>query len=112
MSNQEKYGILCILIKCLFPFVVKSFEINNMKEKLFKTNININLVKKELQYNTPEKYAKEVVVKKSFAGRNILSNLFFEQNLNGNMISYKNKKKKDSPNDSRIKNNKFKSLIN
>ena len=112
LSNQEKYGILCILIKCLFPFVVKSFEINNMKEKLFKTNININLVKKELQYNTPEKYAKEVLVKKSFAGRNILSNLFFEQNLNGNMISYKNKKKKDSPNDSRIKNNKFKSLIN
>ena len=117
LSNNQKYGILCLLIKCLFPFIVKSVELNNIKEKLFKTNININLIKKDLQYNTPEKYAKEVVIKKSFNGRNILNN-FFEKNLsekyngNANIISYKNNKIKESLNDSRIKNNKFKSVIN
>ena len=117
LKKEEKYGILVLLMKYLFPFVIHNQEKINAKEKLFKTNININLVKKDLQYNSPEKYAKEMYSKKYIAGKNIFSNLFIDtkisQNFANNNNIYKNKNnKKDNLEDSRIKNNKFKSLIN
>ena len=117
LKKEEKYGILVLLMKYLFPFVLHNQEKINAKEKLFKTNININLVKKDLQYNSPEKYAKEMYSKKYIAGKNIFSNLFIDtkisQNFANNNNIYKNKNnKKDTLEDSRIKNNKFKSLIN
>ena len=117
LKKEEKYGILVLLMKYLFPFVMHNQEKINAKEKLFKTNININLVKKDLQYNSPEKYAKEMYSKKYIAGKNIFSNLFIDtkisQNFANNNNIYKNKNnKKDNLEDSRIKNNKFKSLIN
>ena len=117
LKKEEKYGILVLLMKYLFPFVIHNQEKINAKEKLFKTNININLVKKDLQYNSPEKYAKEMYSKKYITGKNIFSNLFIDtkisQNFANNNNIYKNKNnKKDNLEDSRIKNNKFKSLIN
>jgi len=115
LKNEEKYGILILLMKYLIPFVYANNEKINAKEKLFKTNININLVKKDLQYNSPEKYVKDIYLKKSFAGKKILSNLFLDNKNSQNYVdrnTYKSNKKKDSPNDSRIKNNKYKSLIN
>ena len=111
-KKEEKYGILVLLMKYLIPFVFANNEKINYKEKLFKTNININLVKKDLQYNSPEKFVKEVYLKKSFAGKKILSNLFKDINNKNYFNTNKNKNRKDSPNDSRIKDNKFKSLIN
>ena len=111
-KKEEKYGILVLLMKYLIPFVFANNEKINYKEKLFKTNININLVKKDLQYNSPEKFVKEVYLKKSFAGKKILSNLFMDINGKNYINTNKNKNRKDSPDDSRIKDNKFKSLIN
>ena len=99
-------------MKYLIPFVFANNEKIKYKENLFKTNININLVKKDLQYNSPEKFVKEVYLKKSFAGKKILSNLFKDINNKNYFNTNKNKNRKDSPNDSRIKDNKFKSLIN
>ena len=114
LKKEEKYGLLVLLMKYLFPFVMANYDKINEKEKIFKTNINITQVKKELQYNSPKKYVNDVCVKKSYGGKNFLSNLFVDnistKNYQNNNI-YKNKKKKDSPNDSRIKNNKYKSLI-
>lgn len=111
-NKEEKYGILVLLMKYLIPFVFANNEKIKYKENLFKTNININLVKKDLQYNSPEKFVKEVYLKKSFAGKKILSNLFMDINNKNYFNTNKNKNRKDSPNDSRIKDNKFKSLIN
>lgn len=114
LKKEEKYGILVLLMKYLFPFVMANYDKINEKEKIFKTNINIAQVKKELQYNSPKKYVNDVCLKKSYGGKNFLSNLFVDnistKNYQNNNV-YKNKKKKDSPNDSRIKNNKYKSLI-
>ena len=112
LKNEEKYGILVLLMKYLLPFVFANNEKINAKENIFKTNININLFKKDLQYNSPEKYVKEVYLKKSFAGKKILSALFVGSQNYINRNIYKSNKKKDSLNDSRIKNNKYKSLIN
>ena len=115
LKNEEKYGILILLMKYLIPFVYANNEKINAKEKLFKTNININLVKKDLQYNSPEKYVKDIYLKKYNKEKKILSNLFLDNKNSQNYVdrnTYKSNKKKDSPNDSRIKNNKYKSLIN
>ena len=115
LKKEEQYGLLVLLMKYLIPFILVNNDKVNEKEKLFKTNININQVKKDLQYNSPEKYIKEVYLKKSFPGKKVLSKFFIDKiniQYSDNKHLYKNKKKTDSPNDSRIKNNKFKSLIN
>ena len=112
LKKEEQYGMLVLLMKYLAPYVLASYEKINIKEKFFKTNININQVKKDLQYNTPEKYVKELLLKKSYGGRNILSNLYIDTKNYKTYNLHINKTKKDSPNDSRIKNDKYKSLIN
>ena len=114
LKDEEKYGILVLLMKYLIPFIIASYEKINVKEQLFKTNINITQVKKDLQHNSPTKYLNNIFLKKSFGNKNILSTLFVDSATNQNYINkkiYINKKKKDSPNDSRIKNDKYKSLI-
>ena len=115
LKNEEKYGILVLLMKYLIPFIIASYDKINVKEKFFKTNINITQVKKDLLYNSPEKYVNNIYLKKSFAGKNILSALFVDGTTDKNYKNkniYFNKMKPDSPNDSRIKDNKYKSLIN
>ena len=112
LDKDEQYGILILLMKYLTPFVLASYEKINVKEKIFKTNINIKQVKKDLQYNTPEKYLKELFLKKTYGGKNVLTNLFIDtKNYNSNNLHI-SKIRKDSPNDSRIKDNRYKSVIN
>ena len=111
LKKEEQYGMIILLMKYLAPYVIANYEKINIKEKFFKTNININLVKKDLMYNSPEKYVKEIFLKKSYGGKNVLTNLFMDtKNYKSNNI-HMNKNRKESPNDSRIKNNKYKSLI-
>ena len=112
LDKEEQYGILVLLMKYLAPFVLASYEKINVNEKIFKTNINIKQVKKDLQYNSPEKYLKELFLKKSYGGKNVLTNLFIEsKNYKSNNL-HVSKIRKDSPNDIRIKDNKYKSIIN
>ena len=112
LKNEEKYGILILLMKYLLPLVFFNNSSNNIEENLFKTNVNI--IKRYLPYNSPEKYLKDTHLKEAFVGKKIKTNLFTETN------SFQNKRnrnvipmlrKTDSLNDSKVKNKKYKSLI-
>ena len=114
LNNEEKYCILVLLMKYLLPLVVINSNSKNVKDNFFKTNINVNLINRQLPYNSAEKYLKEPSLKNAFTGKKIKSNLFFDSNSiqyygNGNLIPVL--RKSDSPNDSRIKDIRFKSII-
>jgi uncharacterized protein YhaN len=89
LKDEEKYGILVLLMKYLIPFIIASYEKINVKEQLFKTNINITQVKKDLQHNSPTKYLNNIFLKKSFGNKNILSTLFVDSTTNQNYINKK-----------------------
>ena len=112
LKNEEKYGILVLLMKYLLPLVVINYNPNNIQENLFKTNVNI--IKRCLPYNSAEKYLKDTHLKEAFVGKKIKTNLFTETNSfqnkgNNNYIPIL--RKTDSLNDSKMKNKKYKSLI-
>lgn len=96
----------------LLPLI--SFNYNsNKKESIFKTNLNINIINRASPFNNAEKYIKDSSLKNAFIGKKI-NHLFndapsIQKYGNGNIIRVL--KKNDSPNDSRIKDNKYKSLI-
>jgi len=112
LKNEEKYGILVLLMKYLLPLVVINYNPNNIQENLFKTNVNI--IKRYLPYNSAAKYLKDTHLKEAFVGKKIKTNLFTETNSfqnkgNNNYIPIL--RKTDSLNDSKMKNKKYKSLI-
>ena len=112
LKNEEKYGILILLMKYLLPLIVINYSSNNIQENLFKTNVNI--IKRYLPYNSAEKYLKDAHLKEAFVGKKIKTNLFTETNSfqnkgNKNFIPFL--RKTDSLNDSKMKNKKYKSLI-
>jgi len=112
LKNEEKYGILVLLMKYLLPLVVINYSSNNIQENLFKTNVNI--IKRYLPYNSAEKYLKDAHLKDAFIGKKIKTNLFTEANSfqnKGNKNFIPILRKTDSLNDSKIKNKKYKSLI-
>ena len=112
LKNEEKYGILVLLMKYLLPLVVINYSSNNIQENLFKTNVNI--IKRYLPYNSAEKYLKDAHLKDAFIGKKIKTNLFTETNSfqnKGNKNFIPILRKTDSLNDSKIKNKKYKSLI-
>ena len=112
LKNEEKYGILILLMKYLLPLVFINNSSNNIEENLFKTNVNI--IKRYLPYNSAEKYLKDTHLKEAFVGKKIKTNLFTETNSfqnKGNKNAIPILRKTDSLNDSKMKNKKYKSLI-
>ena len=114
LNNEEKYSILILLMKFLLPLVSFNYNTNNLRDNLFKTNINVNLINRNLSYNSAEKYTKDFYLKNAFIGKKIKSNLFIDTNSminygNGNIIPLL--RKTDFLNDSRMKDNKFKTLV-
>jgi cell division protein FtsB len=112
LKNEEKYGILILLMKYLLPLVFINYSTNNIEENLFKTNVNI--IKRYLPYNSAEKYLKDTHLKEAFVGKKIKTNLFTETNSfqnKGNKNVIPILRKTDSLNDSKMKNKKYKSLI-
>jgi hypothetical protein len=114
LNNDEKYSILVLLMKYLLPLVVINTNSKNVKENIFKTNINVNLINRNLPYNSAEKYLKEPSLKNAFIGKKIKTNLFFDSKSiqyygNGNLIPVL--RKTEYSNDSRIKDNRFKTVI-
>jgi cell division protein FtsB len=112
LKNEEKYGILILLMKYLLPLVFINNSSNNIEENLFKTNVNI--IKRYLPYNSAEKYLKDTHLKEAFVGKKIKTNLFTETSSfqnKGNKNAIPILRKTDSLNDSKMKNKKYKSLI-
>ena len=112
LKNEEKYGILILLMKYLLPLVFINNSSNNIEENLFKTNVNI--IKRYLPYNSAEKYLKDTHLKEAFVGKKIKTNLFTDTNSfqnKGNKNFIPILRKTDSLNDSKMKNKKYKSLI-
>lgn len=112
LKNEEKYGILILLMKYLLPLVVINYSSNNFQDNLFKTNVNIT--KRYLPYNSAEKYLKDTHLKDAFVGKKIKTNLFTETNSfqnKGNTNYIPILRKTDSLNNSKMKNKKYKSLI-
>ena len=112
LKNEEKYGILILLMKYLLPLVFINYSSNNIEENLFKTNVNI--IKRYLPYNSAEKYLKDTHLKEAFVGKKIKTNLFTETSSfqnKGNKNAIPILRKTDSLNDSKMKNKKYKSLI-
>ena len=112
LKNEEKYGILILLMKYLLPLIVINYSSNNIQENLFKTNVNI--IKRYLPYNRAEKYLKDDKIKETFVGKKIKTNLFTDTNSfqnKGNKNFIPILRKTDSLNDSKMKNKKYKSLI-
>ena len=112
LKNEEKYGILILLMKYLLPLIVINYSSNNIQENLFKTNVNI--IKRYLPYNSAEKYLKDTHLKEAFVGKKIKTNLFTDTNSfqnKGNKNFIPILRKTDSLNDSKMKNKKYKSLI-
>ena len=112
LKNEEKYGILILLMKYLLPLIVINYSSNNIQENLFKTNVNI--IKRYLPYNSAEKYLKDAHLKEAFVGKKIKTNLFTDTNSfqnKGNKNFIPILRKTDSLNDSKMKNKKYKSLI-
>ena len=112
LKNEEKYGILILLMKYLLPLIFINYSSNNIEENLFKTNVNI--IKRYLPYNSAEKYLKDTHLKEAFVGKKIKTNLFTETNSfqnKGNKNVIPILRKTDSLNDSKMKNKKYKSLI-
>jgi len=113
LKKEEKYSILVLLMKYLLPLIFINYNYN-IKDNLFKTSINVNLIKRNIPHNnSPQKYLKDSYLKNAFAGKKIKANLFVENNSfqNGNKNFIPLLRKNDTLNDSRIKDNKFKSLI-
>ena len=114
LNKEEKYSILILLINYLLPLISISYDSNNLRENIFKTNINLNLINRSLSNNNPEKYLKDSNLKKAFIGKKIKNNFFNDTNPmiyygNGNL--FRVLKRADSPSDFRIKDDKFKSII-
>ena len=112
LKNEEKYGILILLMKYLLPLIVINYSSNNIQENLFKTNVNI--IKRYLPYNSAEKYLKDAHLKEAFVGKKIKTNLFTDTNSfqnKGNKNFIPILRKTDSLNNSKMKNKKYKSLI-
>ena len=105
LKNEEKYGILILLMKYLLPLIVINYSSNNIQENLFKTNVNI--IKRYLPYNSAEKYLKDAHLKEAFVGKKIKTNLFTDTNSfqnKGNKNFIPILRKTDSLNDSKMKN--------
>ena len=113
MDKEEKYSILVLLMKYLLPLILINYDSSNLRENIFKTNINMNLINRNIANNSAEKYLKDSNFKNAFLGKKKVNN-FITDNCqkfgNGNLIHVL--RMTNSPNDSRIKDNKYKSLIN
>ena len=114
LNKEEKYSILILLINFLLPLISINYNSNNLRENIFKTNINLNLINRSISNNNPEKYLKDSNLKKAFVGKKVKNNFFSDTNpmiYYGNANLFRVLKRADSPIDSRIKDDKFKSII-
>ena len=108
-NKEEKYSIFILLmnyLKLLFNF---NYKTNVFGNSLFKTNLNI-IGKK---YNSPKNYLNNDYLKKACSGKNNrMLNRFFSDNINNNFcFSIPNIREHISPDNYRLLDDRFKTLV-
>ena len=111
-NQEEKYGLLLLLMKYLLPLVSFNYS-NNCCGINSGVNLNLNVLNRKEK--TQDKYLRDSCLKKVFANKKIKNNILTNKITFRNHGSYGNSIplliKQDILSDSRIKNNKYKSLI-
>ena len=109
-NKKEKYSILILLINHLMPILTLNFKSNcNLGNKIFTTNLNLI----DKNFNSTQKYLNDFYLKKAFVGKNnkILNDIHFEKRNNNIDFSIPILRKQNSPDDLRILENRFKTLV-
>jgi len=108
-SKEEKYSIFILLMNCLKPLLSFNYKTNLFGSSLFKTNVNI--IGKN--YNSPKNYLNNDILKKAVSGKNNrMLNRFFSDDFNNNFcFSIPNIREHVSPDNYRLLDNRFKTLV-
>jgi hypothetical protein len=109
LNKEEKYSIFILLMNYLKPLLTFNYKTNAFGNSLFKTNINI--IGKT--YNPTRNYLNNDYLKKACSGKNNrMLNLFFSDNINNNFcFSIPNQREHISPDNYRLLDNRFKTLV-
>ena len=109
-SREEKYSVLILLMNHLMPIITFNFKSNcNLGNTLFKTNLNII----DKRFNATQNYLNDIYLKKAFLGKNNKTlNIFNGEKRNNNFsLCVPILRKHNSPEDYRLLDNRFKTLI-
>ena len=108
-NKEEKYSIFILLMNYLKPLLNFNYKTNVFGNSLFKTNLNI-IGKK---YNSPKNYLNNDYLKKACSGKNNrMLNRFFSDNINNNFcFSIPNIREHISPDNYRLLDDRFKTLV-
>lgn len=108
-SKEEKYSIFMLLMNYLKPLLSFNYKTNLFGNSLFKTNVNI-IGKK---YNSTKNYLNNDILKKAVSGKNNrMLNRFFSDDFNSNFcFSIPNIREHISPDNYRLLDNRFKTLV-
>ena len=108
-NKEEKYSIFILLMNYLKPLLNFNYKTNVFGNSLFKTNLNI-IGKK---YNSPKNYLNNDYLKKACSVKNNrMLNRFFSDNINNNFcFSIPNIREHISPDNYRLLDDRFKTLV-
>ena len=108
--KEEKYAILILLMNHLMPILTLNFKANcNLGNTIFTTNLNLI----DNNFNSTQKFLNDVYLKNAFLGKNkkILNELKVEKRNNKVSFSIPILRKHNSPDDFRLLDNRFKTLV-
>ena len=109
-TKEEKYGVLILLMNHLMPILTLNFKSNcNLGNTLFTTNLNLI----DKNFNSTQKFLNDANLKKAFVGKNkkVLNEFRVDKRNNKISFSIPILRKYNSPDDFRLLDNRFKTLI-
>ena len=109
-SKEEKYGVLVLLMNHLMPILTLNFKSNcNLGNTLFATNLNLI----DKNFNSTQKFLNDDCLKKAFLGKNhkLLNEFRVDKRNNKINFSIPLLRKHNSPDDFRLLDNRFKTLV-
>ena len=109
-TKEEKYGVLILLMNHLMPILTLNFKANcNLGNTIFTTNLNLI----DQNFNSTQKFLNDACLKNAFLGKNkkILNELRVQKRNNKIGFSIPILRKHNSPDDFRLLDNRFKTLV-
>ena len=108
-NKEEKYSILILLMNYLMKILTFNYK-SNLENPLFITN-NINIINKK--FNSTQRYLNDNFLKKAFIKKNnrLLNEFFLDKGANNAFSPIPIIKKYNSPDDYRLLDNRFKTLV-